>query len=303
MRHASVPISFQTIQVVSDLRSVAATGFGALADKIGAAHKPALRRIIFEQRCELSSRDAKEIHADLLLAAALPDKGLDPFMTATALLLADRLQNGAGHDDLFWNWDAFQDHYRKGPSPVRAALMNGFRWAHTTRRVNLDQLPEARDLLTYDGDDLIRILKVIARSMPSETRDLVCTAGPAETRDVHRTALENCLKGSCILSEYGGWFPGEVVELVSLDPEHAGHAGCTALVLLEALVTNDAKGRMAFRWEEQADRYLRMKSDVRTAILAGVRHLYEMSPEWRPYASWTPDQILQKAVVVPFAKP
>ncbi|MGC3938092.1 hypothetical protein ACOTTU_09790 [Roseobacter sp. EG26] len=288
---------------MSDLRSVAATGFGGLADRLGASHKPTLRRIIFEQNCELSSRDAKDIHADLLLIAALPDKGFDAFLTATALLLADRLQNGAGEDDLFWNWDAFQEHYRKAPSPIRAALMNGFRWAHSTRRVNLDQIPEGRDLLTYDGDDLIRIMKVIARAMSPEIRDLVCLAGPKETRDVHRTALENCLKGSCILSEYGGWFPGEVVELVSLDPDHAGHAGCTALILLDSIITRDAKGRMAFRWEEQAERYVRMKSDVRTAILAGVRHLYEMTVEWKPYSGWAPDQLSQKAVVVPFAKP
>ncbi|WP_299826012.1 hypothetical protein [uncultured Roseobacter sp.] len=302
MRHASVPISFQTLQVVADLQSAAATGFSGLADRLKPAQKQLLRRVIFDQNCVLSSRDVESIHADLLLVAALPDKGLDAFLTATALLLADRLQGGSGADDLFWNWDAFQDHYRKGSSPVRAAVMNGYRWAHTTRRVNLDRAPEGRDLQTYDGADLIRVLKVIARSMPAGLRDLVCDAAPVGTRTVHRTALENCLKGSCVLSEYGGWFPGEVVELISLDPEHAAYAHCTALVLLDALVSRDAKGRMAFRWEEQADRYLRMRSEMRTAILAGVRHLHEMAIDWSPYTGWAPDQLVEKAVVVPFAK-
>ena len=303
MRHSSVPISFQTLQVVADLQSATATGFSGLADRLKPAQKQLLRRVVFDQKCILSSSDVDAIHPDLLLIAALPDKGMDAFMTATSLLLADRLQGGAGADDLFWNWDAFQDHYRKGLSPVRAAVMNGFRWAHTTRRVNLEQVPEGRDLQTYDGDDLIRVLRVIARAMPGELRDQVCGVAPQDTRDVHRSALENCLKGSCILSDYGGWFPGEVVELVSLDPEHAAYAHCTAMVLLDSIVTRDAKGRMAFRWEEQADRYLRMKSELRTAVLAGVRHLHEMSIEWQPYTGWAPDQLVEKAIVVPFAKP
>lgn len=302
MQHASVPISFQTMQVLSDLRSVSATGFGELAERLKPGHRTLLRKIVFDQKCMLSMSDAETLHADLLLIAALPDKGLNSFLTATALLLADRLQGGAGADDLYWNWDAFQEHYRKGPSPIRAALMNGFRWAHNTRRVKLDKLPEGHDLQTYDGNDLSRILQLIARSMSSELRDLVAAVGPEDTREVHRKALENCLKGSCILSEYGGWFPGEVVEIVSLDTSHPAHSACTALILLDSIETHDAKGRMAFRWEEQATGYLQMKSDLGTAILAGVRHLHEMAMEWKPYSGWAPDALVEKAVVVPFPK-
>lgn len=302
MQHASMPISFQAIQVLADLRSVVATGFGGLAERLKPAHKPLLRKIIFDQKCVLSMTDAEALHADLLLIAALPDKGLDSFLTATALLLADRLQGGAGADDLYWNWNAFQENFRKGPSPVRAALMNGFRWAHTTRRVALEKVPEGRDLQTYDGDDLTRILKFVARSMSDELKDLVCETAPQDTREVHRKALGNCLSGSCILSEYGGWFPGEVVETVSLDPEHPAYSACTALILLDSIETRDAHGRMALRWEEQSARYVQMKSDLGTAILAGVRHLHEMAMEWKPYSGWTPDALVEKAVVVPFPK-
>ncbi|MCV3269924.1 hypothetical protein [Roseobacter sinensis] len=303
MRHASVPISFQTLQVVADLQSAAAIGFTGMAERMKPAQKQILRRVIFDQKCLLSSADADAIHADLLLVAALPDKGREAFLSATALLLADRIQGGAGADDLFWNWEAFREHYRDGPSPVRAAVMNGFRWAHTTRRVNLDKVPQGRDLQTYDQDDLLRVLKVVARGMPEEIRDLACQAAPRDTRLVHRRALDNCLSGSCILSEYGGWFPSEVVELVSLDPEHAAFPYCTAILLLDAIVTRDGKGRMSFRWEEHAPRYLRMTSKARGAIVAGVRHLYEMSADWGPYAGWAPDRLVEKAVVVPFAKP
>lgn len=302
MRHGSVPISFQTLQVVADLQSAAATGFVGLAERLKPSRKQVLRRVIFDQKCLLSHVDVRSIHDDLLLIAALPDKGFDAFLAATALLLADRLQVGAGADDLFWNFNAFQDHYSKAPSPMRAAIMNGYRWAHSTRRINLEAVPAGGNLHTYDGDDLIRILRMVARSMSGELRDQVYRAAPIDTRAVHRAALENCLNGSCVFSDYGGWFPGEVVELVSLNPDHAAYAHCTAMVMLDAIVTRDAKGRMAFRWEEQAPRYLRMQSDLRKAILAGARHLHEMAIEWRPYSSWAPDRLAEKAIVVPFAR-
>ncbi len=302
MQHATVPISFQTLQVVADLQSVAANGFTALSDRVKPEQKKALRRLIFDQRCVLSSADVDEVHADLLLIAALPDKAFDAFLAATALLLADRLQGGAGRDDLYWNWDAFHDHYRAAPSPVRAAVMNGFRWAHTTRRVNLEHVPEGADLQTYDQGDLLRVLKMVARAMPDDLRALACQLVPSDTRAVHRRALDNCLSGSCVLSEYGNWFPGEVVELVSLDPDHAAFPFCTAILMVDAIETRDAKDRMSFRWEEHAPRYLRMKSNARSAIVAGMRHLYEMSADWGPYAGWAPDRLVEKAVVVPFAK-
>jgi hypothetical protein len=303
MRQSSFPISFPTLQVVSDLRSVAAQSFSALSEHLNGAAKQALRRVIFDQRCLLNTRDADVLHSDLLLVAAMPDKGIEAFVAATVVLLADRVQGGAGQDDLYWNFDAFQDHYQKAHAPVRAALMNGFRCAHTSRKVKLDHPPQGRALQTFDSDDLIRLLKRIARSMSPEVRDLVSQSGPQDTVAVHRKALENCLQGSCILSEFGGWFPGEVVEKVSLDPQHPGHAGCTTLVLLDAITTRDAGGKMAFRWEEQAEIYLRMPPELRVPITAAVRHLHEMGFDWRPYSDWPGEKILQKAVVVPFAKP
>lgn len=302
MRHGPVSISFQMLQVVADLRSVAATGFTGVAERLKPAQQHMLRRVIFEQKCILSYADAEALHADLLLIAALPDKGFDGFMAATALLLADRLQDGAGTDDLRWNFQAFRDRYSNGSPPVRAAVMNGYRWAHIVRRVNLEDVPEGRNLHTYDGEALTRILKAVARSMSAEVRDQVCLSAPIDTRAVHRVALENCLNGSCVFSEYGGWFPGEVIEIVSLNPAHAAYAQCNAMVLLDAIVTRDAKGRMSFRWEEQAPRYLRITSDLRKAILAGARHLHEMAIEWKPYSGWSPDMLMEKAVVVPFAK-
>ena len=303
MQHFTVPLSFKIMQVLSDLQSAAATGFSGLAARISPKLKSNLRRVIFEQECKMTSADVKALHAELMMVASMPDQDHPSFMTATVILLADRLQYGAGEDDLYWNWDAFQDRYREAPSPVRAALMNGFRCAHAMRRVKLDTPPSGTDLRTYDEEDLVRLLRIIARSMTDEMRSDVCALAPEEIQSVHRVALENCLKSSCILLDFGGWFPSEVVEKVSLDSEHPAYAACTALVLLDAIATGDSRGRMAFRYEELASEYFALSPEVRMPTVAGLRHLHEMEGEWEPYAGWSPEARFEKAIVMPFAKP
>lgn len=302
MRHRDIPICYRTLQVLSDLRSVAAKGYAQIAERLKPEHKQTLRHIIFDQKCKFKIRDVETVHSDILFVAAMPEQGFDAFLSATSLLLADRLQQGAGQDDLYWNWDSFQNHYRKAPSPLRAALMNGFRWAHETRRVTLDQPPTQADLFSYDETDLLRLLKNIARSMPEDVRDDVSALSEDGTKDVHRRALDNCLSSSCTLSEFGGWFPGEVVQRACLDSSHAGFAECLALVLIDAIVTQDKRGHMARRWEEQAEDFNLLRPAFRTPLIAGVRHLHEMGFDWQPYAAWSAAEITEKAIVVPFAR-
>lgn len=302
MKDVSLPYPFRSMQVLSDLQSVASAGYSNLAERMSGKLSSSLRRVIFDQECKMTPEDVAGLHAELMMVASMPDQDHPAFMTATAVLLADRLQRGAGEDDLFWNWDAFQDRFREAPSPVRAALMNGFRCAHTLRLVKLDQPPKGRDLRTYDEVDLVRLLKIIARSMTDDLRDIVCDLAPEETRSVHRKALENCLKGSCTLSEFGGWFPAEVVEQASLDCEHPAYAACTALMLLNAIETNDANGKMALRYEELAEEYFQLAPEIRVPMVAGLRHLHEMDTEWEPYANWTPERRFEKAIVMPFTK-
>lgn len=302
MRQITASLSYPVLQATADLRSVAAKGFTDLSDRLGALVKSPLRRVIFDQKCLLAPNDAALLHGDLLLVAATPNQGFESFVTATAILLADRLQGGAGQDDLYWNFDAFQDHYREASSPLRAALMNGFRAAHGIRKVKLSAPPRGHDLHTYDGDDLLRLLRRIARSMTPEVRDAICAKAPEETREVHRAALENCLKTSCVLSEFGNWFPCEVVSPVALDTGHPAYAACLALVLINAISTRDLGGRMAFCWEEQATHILSLPPELRVPIVAGVRHLHEMGFDWQPYSGLQPDILREKAVVVPFAK-
>jgi hypothetical protein len=212
------------------------------------------------------------------------------------------LQEGAGGDDLAWNWSKFQDCFRAAPAPTRAALMNGFRLAHATRKATLEKPPGAGDLVTCDMADTLRLLKGIAWAMPQETRDAICALADPDTRHVHRTALENLLNGSCVLSEFGGWFPGEVVEAAARDCEHPGYAGAMALILIDAIETRDARGRMAQCWEEQAEDFNLLTPEQRAPLIAGVRHLHEMGFDWKPYAALPAAELAEKAIVVPFAR-
>lgn len=296
-------MTFHTLQVLSDLQSAAIAGFDRLAAQLSAKVEPDLYRVIFDQECKMTDADIASLHAELMMVASMPDQDHPSFMTATIVLLSDRLQYGAGEDDLFWNWDAFQERFREAPSPVRAALMNGFRCAHGRGVVKLDHLPKGTDLRTYDETDLIRLLKIIARSMTEDMRDRVAARAPQDTCEVHRKALDNCLRSSCVLQEFGGWFPLEVVEQVSLDPLDESYGPCTALMILDAIETRDAKGKMAYRYEEHADDYILLPKETRVPLLAGLRHLHEMEADWEPYAEWPARQRIDKAIVMPFIKP
>ena len=295
-------MTFTTLQVISDLQSAAVAAFSDLSNAASPAIEPQLRTLVFEQECKLTVSQAEGLHSELMMLASMPDQDHPAFMAATIILLLDRLQFGAGDDDLFWNWNAFESQYRDAVSPVRAAVMNGFRCAHSLGLVQLDALPKAADLRTYDESDLRRLLKIIARSMTYDVRQSVATLAPEEIRDVHLKALENCLKTSCVLSEFGGWFPVEVVDQVSLDSTHPGYAACTALMILDAIETKDIAGKMAYRYEEQADDYNLLPAEQRVPLLAGLRHLHEMDHIWEPYADWPASKRVDKAIVMPFPK-
>ncbi|AZQ66956.1 hypothetical protein EF888_07290 [Silicimonas algicola] len=53
--------------------------------------------------------DRQRAYHQLLLSAALPEDDFPAFIAATAILLTDRISEGGGTDDLYWNWEAFRD--------------------------------------------------------------------------------------------------------------------------------------------------------------------------------------------------
>ncbi|MEP3680968.1 MAG: hypothetical protein ABJN21_18925 [Paracoccaceae bacterium] len=100
----------------------------------------------------------RDFYADVLLAAAMPEDDFPAFTTATAILLLDLLQNGEGTDNLFWNWDSFESHYRLIDPQKKAAIMNGFRFGFEMGSAKPETPPSAVDCLTVSEDNVSTLL-------------------------------------------------------------------------------------------------------------------------------------------------
>lgn len=135
---------FRTRQALGDLRSFAARAPEETRARLIAGFPPSagdgtafLRRLGADGGRFRHGSDG-EVHASILLAAALPDDDFPVFIYATALVLCDVLQSDDAPDTLYWNWEAFHDQFAMADAPARAALMNGFRVAELAGRVDLD---------------------------------------------------------------------------------------------------------------------------------------------------------------------
>ena len=121
------------------------------------AEKDAIEKIL-NRGCRIVAADDLRAYSEIRLAAAMPDEDFGAFIGATALLLADRLQQGCGGDNLYWNWDAFRDHYMLADPPVRAAIMNGFRLGDMLGAVSVASPPDEAACLTLTRGDVVASL-------------------------------------------------------------------------------------------------------------------------------------------------
>ena len=163
---------FRRRQAVSDLNSVVRAHRSAMS-RLGVtgAEREAIAEIV-SAGSVLTGPEQDRIASQLLLTAALPDDDFNAFVTATAILVVNRLSGGRGDDDLFWNWDAFQEHYRLAEPPVRAALMNGFRVMDRTGLVTLDGGPTEEDCLSLSRD---AVLDALGKDGPAGLASAIAT--------------------------------------------------------------------------------------------------------------------------------
>ena len=143
----------RTLQATHDLRCVARSAgpetLFRLAEGANTATKHEdLERLIQTDGCRITDAATHALLPSLTLAATLPDDDFSAFQVATSVLLADRLQEGLGTDDLFWHWDAFQEHYLSADPHVRAAILQGYLHAHHLGLVVLMDPPEISTLTT-----------------------------------------------------------------------------------------------------------------------------------------------------------
>jgi hypothetical protein len=259
----------------------------------------AILALVHEDGCRLSPGGTLPLHESLLLAATMPDDDFEAFVLATMILLADRLQGGAGTDDLFWHWDAFAEHYLTAAPPQRAAIILGFHGL-----VGAGLLPAADiQLRPVSGVDIARVradLRAIAHGAGDDVLRAIAGADYGGGAPDHLAALREVVgPQGAVLRPGQEWVPSEVLELASHDPAHPGHLVATAVLLTTAIARGDAQGWFAYRWEQQALSYERLSPGARWSVLSAIRYLYESDPGFAPYPQALFDPMDHRARLIP----
>lgn len=174
----SVAVCYRSLQAIHDLRVVAGHASERTLARLaagldGRASASDLRRLTGEVGCRLAPGLAAIAYPALLLAATLPNDDFEAFRASTAILIADRLQHGAGEDDLFWHWDAFQAHYRTLPDRDRAAILQGFMRLQADGRIMLHDPPSGDWIATETRSSVRRAIRPILDTPNHELAGLV----------------------------------------------------------------------------------------------------------------------------------
>jgi hypothetical protein len=305
----SFAIGFRPLQASHDLAHLAQMAPRAVLMRIAAgvpaadmapeAARRAIVALVHKDACRLTPNGMLPLHETLLLAASMPDDDFEAFVVATMILLADRLQGGAGPDDLFWQWDAFAEHYLTAAPAQRAALILGF---HGLADAGL--LPASDiHLRPVSGIDVARVradLRAIAEEAGDDVLRAIADADHGGGAPDHLAALRDVIgpQGS-VLRPGQEWVPSEVLELASHDPSHPGHVVATAVLLTTAMARGDAQGWFSYRWEQQALAYERLSPSARWAVLSAIRYLYETDPGFAPYPQALFDPLDHRAHLIP----
>ena len=154
----SSAVVFRTRQAVSDLAETIGDIGSSAVERMCSNNEAfqTLSALLANGQWRFNLPEHQSAYSDVLLAAALPEEDFPAFILATCALLSDRLLGGDGSDNLYWNWDAFQDHYRLADAPERAALMNAFRLADEQEIISIRNVPTERDCLTYSLAEVLR---------------------------------------------------------------------------------------------------------------------------------------------------
>ncbi len=246
-----------------------------------------LIEIVRGASCRFEDASYEKCYETIAWAAleALPDAEV-----AVGVLVANELQQGMWCGETKEFARAAIDRLRSAPNELRSATLRGLdiledlapRWEPVEYL-----LPEV-SRLTRPIDLTLRGLCGIARSMDQRTRESVVAADYNCHVDKQLRALNEVLSAEdCRFPKNETWCPREAVELVAHVRNAPGFVCCTALLLANAIPTDDEYGWFDFRWENLASNYNALPQSVRVPILTGIRHLYEANSDFLRYSSKT----------------
>lgn len=250
-----------------------------------------LPRLVKHAACRLEGEADTRCYETLISAVFESSSGAE---VALATLVANELQRG------FWSGDAKElaematESIRGAPSKLRSAILRGLDTLedYAFRSEPASYLLPDQSRLTRPQDQILQKLCQIARGMDQQTRQSVAKADYGYRADEHLRALDEVLSSEdCQFPKGETWLPSEVVELVAHVRETRGFVACTALLLANALPTDDRLGWFEFRWERLAAEYNALPASVRCPIMAAIRYLYEVDKEFLWYSerkNWHP---------------
>ncbi|MCU0902759.1 MAG: hypothetical protein MUE83_02655 [Tabrizicola sp.] len=209
--------------------------------------------------------------------AAAPDR----VWAATAQLLWSALTFGEVDPVLSDVWDQRRSTLLLASPQVRAALMHGYRLLGDHRLAGGIDTLAAEALITLPRQDVEAALIRIGRQMTADDMNHVARADYGCDAARHRAALQILLEDPHLAYPDGEvWYPAEVVEVVSHVPGQPGHVPCLAIVLLNAVRTDDDRGEADYRLANQCDAIVALDPKVKDPFFAAFRYLYERNVHW-----------------------
>lgn len=267
--------SFRTAQAVSDLvhhvKPLLTQHLASVAEASGLtlAQTGEAFRALRDDGFQFQRNEVLPLLDGLEKIAIQQGKG---FELAVVVLLADVLLRRAPSGLLTEAWAKTGRLLRDWPATLRAAVANGLLRAAKQHHLQLGSPPARGDCLTYSAVEVSEPLLRVARAMHRHELEAIALADHGANAEVYAEALMETLAKLEGIFPKEGVSPFEVVNLTSFDIESSAFAGCTAILLLNAVKAGSDDG---LHWQNYGAAYCALKPSQRDAILAGYRYIYE----------------------------
>lgn len=302
----SALVDFTTLQAIGDLRALTGRLLAPALDRLAPPppQRQALGALVTAEHGLFASDDSLALWPllDRLAAdAAQPDAVC---ALANGLLMANALQGGDRAEVAGSLWSASAPRLRRLPPALRGPLARAATCTGDRHRFTAAAAPTADDRLSVDRGEISRRLIRIAQAATEAELRHIARADYGCGCDTHLPALRRVIfEQDCVFTDDQGWYPSEVVELVSHVPAQPGFAVATAILLTHCLHKGDLQANTEFRWGNNAAAYLDLPQNLRNPILAAFRAIYETDLGWAPYYSALFDPTDNRAVLLPPAAP
>ncbi|MCG3267820.1 hypothetical protein [Yoonia sp. I 8.24] len=218
--------------------------------------------------------------------------------TATAAILLHHIETRKHDTVLGEYWSENLSLYRASAAQIRAAIAHGFAYLNAYGVIELPAAPDTDDLRSVSRQSVESALTNIASQLLGPAIETISKADYGDCAAQHKRALEDLLSRNfedVLLTDR--WYPMEVIELTSHVPTSLGGIPCTAIVLLDAIRTNDNYGSASFRLERHAEFFCGLAEPQYSAFWAAFRFLYENDPFW---ADSMPSRKFDPAALMPW---